>query len=125
MFTAEEQAVIDRWLQSEETEQWLATFVHERHGHNIDADEEIAAILAALHSQAASQPDALIAIANSSPASESSASQPAEPVEYGFCGALGWTVKQWGRVTHKHSCPNRTDPFCQTHPQGCPAEPVE
>lgn len=41
--------------------------------------------------------------------------------EYGFCGWLGWTVEEWGRVTHKHACPNRTDPFCQTHPDGCPA----
>jgi len=52
--------------------------------------------------------------------------KPPEPVtEYGFCGSLDWTVKQWGRVTHKHSCPNRTDPFCQTHPDGCPSEPPE
>jgi len=36
------------------------------------------------------------------------------------CGSLHWTVEKWGRVTHKHSCPNRTDPFCQTHPDGCP-----
>ena len=40
--------------------------------------------------------------------------------EYGWCGWLGWTVEEWGRVTHKHGCPNRTDPFCQTHPDGCP-----
>lgn len=35
------------------------------------------------------------------------------------CGLLDWTVQQWGRVTHKHSCPHRTDPWCQTHPTGC------
>ena len=40
------------------------------------------------------------------------------------CGSLQWTVEQWGRVTHKHSCPNRTDPWCQTHPTGCEAAPV-
>jgi hypothetical protein len=50
---------------------------------------------------------------------------PTEPVvEYGFCGSLQWTVEKWGRVTHKHSCPNRTDPFCQTHPENCPASAV-
>lgn len=38
----------------------------------------------------------------------------------GYCGSLDWTVEQYGRVTHKHSCPKRTDTFCQTHPNGCP-----
>ena len=38
-------------------------------------------------------------------------------VEYGACGSLGWTYEKWGRVTHKHSCPNRRDPWCQTHPE--------
>jgi hypothetical protein len=39
--------------------------------------------------------------------------------EYGHCGSLAWTVEKWGRVTHKHGCPNRTDPWCQSHPAGC------
>jgi hypothetical protein len=41
-------------------------------------------------------------------------------IEYGGCGGLAWTVEKWGRLTHKHGCPHRTDPFCQTHPEGCP-----
>ena len=52
------------------------------------------------------------------PASEAA---PPRPVEYGFCGSLQWTVEKWGRVTHKHSCPNRIDPWCQAHPEGCTA----
>jgi hypothetical protein len=40
----------------------------------------------------------------------------AEPVCGGSCGSLGWTVERYGRVTHKHGCPRRADPFCQTHP---------
>jgi hypothetical protein len=36
-----------------------------------------------------------------------------------YCGELEWTVRKHGRITHKHSCPARTDRFCQTHPQGC------
>jgi len=28
-------------------------------------------------------------------------------------------VEKWGRVTHKHACPNRTEPWCQTHPEWC------
>jgi len=39
--------------------------------------------------------------------------------EYGQCGSLDWTVEKWGRVTHKHACPNRTEPWCQTHPEWC------
>lgn len=39
---------------------------------------------------------------------------------YGACGYLGWTVTQYGRVTHKRLCPHRTEPWCQEHPQGCP-----
>lgn len=41
--------------------------------------------------------------------------------EYGHCGSLAWTVDRYGRITHKHGCPNRTDPWCQTHPEWCPA----
>jgi hypothetical protein len=38
------------------------------------------------------------------------------------CGLLDWTIREHGRVTHKHNCEARTDPFCQTHPDGCPLE---
>ncbi len=49
----------------------------------------------------------------------------ADPLtEYGHCGSLAWTVEKWGRVTHKHGCPNRTDPYCQSHPDGCPTDPT-
>ena len=34
-----------------------------------------------------------------------------------YCGYLGWTVEYYGRVTHKESCPQRTDPWSQTYPQ--------
>ena len=37
-----------------------------------------------------------------------------------YCGFLNWTIKRYGRVTHKHACPNRTDAKCQSHPEGCP-----
>lgn len=35
------------------------------------------------------------------------------------CGNLSWTLKQYGRPAHKCGCPERTDDFCQAHPQGC------
>jgi hypothetical protein len=50
--------------------------------------------------------------------------EPAQPEEQpycaDYCGCLDWTVKQHGRITHKHSCPVRRDPWCQTHPKDCP-----
>lgn len=30
-----------------------------------------------------------------------------------YCGYLDWTVEKYGRVTHKESCPMRTDPWHQ------------
>jgi DNA-directed RNA polymerase subunit RPC12/RpoP len=36
-----------------------------------------------------------------------------------YCGSLDWTIEKYGRITHKHGCPNRTDKFCQTHPKDC------
>lgn len=33
-----------------------------------------------------------------------------------YCGFLDWTVRQYGRVTHKEDCPHRTDPWSQTYP---------
>lgn len=42
----------------------------------------------------------------------------------GYCGSLDWTATLHGRVTHKQSCPVRVDPWCQAHPQGCPADCV-
>ena len=33
-----------------------------------------------------------------------------------YCGWLGWTVEQYGRVTHKEGCPARTDPWHQGDP---------
>jgi hypothetical protein len=47
---------------------------------------------------------------------------PVQPVCKEFCGYLGWTVEKLGRVTHKHSCPQRTDKFCQSHPKNCPTQ---
>lgn len=44
------------------------------------------------------------------------------PDSCSYCGSLGWTLTQHGRVTHKQSCPHRTDAFCQSHPRGCPDE---
>lgn len=38
-----------------------------------------------------------------------------------YCGSLEWTVRHYGRITHKHGCPARTDPFCQSHRDGCPS----
>lgn len=46
-------------------------------------------------------------------------------MEYGRCGGLQWTVERYGRLTHKHGCPGRTDPWCQQHPGGCPEEEPE
>lgn len=37
----------------------------------------------------------------------------------GYCGLLGWTVAEFGRLMHKHGCPHRSDEFCQAHPLGC------
>lgn len=34
-----------------------------------------------------------------------------------FCGVLGWTVERYGRVTHKESCPYRTDRWHQGDPR--------
>jgi hypothetical protein len=34
----------------------------------------------------------------------------------GYCGSLGWTVREYGRVTHKQLCPHRTDPWHQANP---------
>lgn len=34
-----------------------------------------------------------------------------------YCGDLGWTVRKYGRITHKEACPHRTDPWSQTYPQ--------
>lgn len=39
-----------------------------------------------------------------------------------YCGDLSWTRRHYGRVTHKHGCPARTDSYCQSHPEGCPDE---
>lgn len=36
-----------------------------------------------------------------------------------YCGDLSWTVKYYGRLTHKHGCPQREEPYCQSHPTGC------
>lgn len=36
-----------------------------------------------------------------------------------FCGHLAWTIERFDRLTHKCSCPRRTDPFCQAHPVVC------
>lgn len=47
-----------------------------------------------------------------------------QPTCYGYCGDLGWTVRDHGRVTHKQSCPRRCEPWCQTHPEGCPEDCV-
>lgn len=44
------------------------------------------------------------------------------PTCYGYCGSLGWTVEKFGRVTHKESCPHRCEPWCQSHPDGCPED---
>lgn len=44
---------------------------------------------------------------------------PLEPHCKSYCGFLGWTVERYGRITHKHSCPVRTDNFCQSHPTEC------
>lgn len=53
-----------------------------------------------------------------------SAAERREPMCYGFCGSLGWTVEQHGRVTHKQACPHRCEPWCQAHPAGCPLDCV-
>lgn len=37
-----------------------------------------------------------------------------------YCGFLDWTNETYGRLTHKHACPLRTDSYCQSHPKGCP-----
>ncbi len=44
-----------------------------------------------------------------------------------YCGPLEWTKGRYGRVTHKHGCPNRSDTFCQAHPAMCgdPVKPVK
>lgn len=34
-----------------------------------------------------------------------------------YCGSLEWTVEKYGRVTHKESCPHRTDPWHQGDPK--------
>lgn len=34
-----------------------------------------------------------------------------------YCGLLDWTIEKYGRVTHKQSCPHRTDPWHQGDPQ--------
>lgn len=49
-----------------------------------------------------------------------SANQPSERCDY--CGDIEWTAAQYGRVSHKHNCQHRTDPWCQTHPEGCGQE---
>lgn len=36
------------------------------------------------------------------------------------CGDLSWTLVKYGRLVHKHACPERQT--CQTHPEGCPAD---
>lgn len=36
-----------------------------------------------------------------------------------FCGPLVWTVEAYGCIAHKHTCPHRSDVFCQAHPRGC------
>lgn len=33
-----------------------------------------------------------------------------------YCGDLDWTLQGYGRVTHKQSCPHRTDPWHQGEP---------
>jgi predicted HAD superfamily Cof-like phosphohydrolase len=38
------------------------------------------------------------------------------------CGDLGWTLRGHGRITHRHACPTRTDPFCQSHLKGCESD---
>jgi hypothetical protein len=43
-------------------------------------------------------------------------------IEYGGCGGLAWTVERWGEMRHKHYCPERTEPRCQEHPDGCEIE---
>lgn len=35
-----------------------------------------------------------------------------------YCGSLAWTVRNYGRVTHKQACPHRTDPWHQGEPEG-------
>jgi len=42
-----------------------------------------------------------------------------------ICGYLGWTVERYGRITHKQSCPARTDLWHQGDPVGAPAESGE
>jgi hypothetical protein len=34
-----------------------------------------------------------------------------------YCGSLAWTVREYGRVTHKESCPHRTEAWSQTYPK--------
>ncbi len=41
---------------------------------------------------------------------------------YDHCGYLGWTFEHYGKALHKHACPRRARPFCQSHPDGCPEE---
>lgn len=36
-----------------------------------------------------------------------------------YCGDLSWTFKQFGLLVHKHACPHREQPYCQSHPDGC------
>jgi len=38
------------------------------------------------------------------------------------CGSLQWTVERYakGVPVHKHACPYRVTPFCQSHENGCP-----
>lgn len=38
-----------------------------------------------------------------------------------YCGWLDWTVRAYGRVTHKESCPQRTDPWHQGDPTAKPS----
>jgi hypothetical protein len=33
-----------------------------------------------------------------------------------YCGELEWTIRTYGRVTHKENCPWRTERFSQTFP---------
>lgn len=44
---------------------------------------------------------------------------PENPPLCTYCGLLDWTIKQYGRVTHKEACPNRTDPWHQGAPFTC------
>lgn len=37
-------------------------------------------------------------------------------IRCGYCGDLEWTVRQYGRLTHKEACPYRKDSWSQTYP---------